>query len=102
MLSRRSLLTGLFASVALVPLAAVDEAAADVRVRMAPPAPRREVRPPPRRGYVWVPGYWEWRRGRFTWVEGRFERERRGQRWREPRWVRRGGEWQFTPGGWGR
>ena len=26
--------------------------------------------PPPRRGYVWVPGHWAWRRGRYVWVRG--------------------------------
>jgi len=101
MLSRRMLLAGLFASVAAAPFASLDEAEAqEIRLRVGPPAPRRERRPPPRRGFVWVPGHWEWRRGRYVWVDGRWERERRGQRWRDARWVRRRGEWVFVPGGW--
>lgn len=100
MLSRRMLLTGLLASAVFGPLATADKAAADITVRIGPPPPRREARPAPRRGQVWVPGHWEWRRGRYVWVAGNWERERRGQRRREARWVRRGREWVFVPGGW--
>ena len=35
-----------------------------------PPPPRVERVPPPRRGYVWAPGHWEWRRGGHVWVRG--------------------------------
>src|SRR6478672_7023287 len=45
-----------------------------VRVRVAPPAARVEVRvaaPSPR--HVWIPGYWEWQGGRHVWIVGRWE-----------------------------
>nr|WP_246374516.1 hypothetical protein [Pseudochelatococcus contaminans] len=69
-----------------------------------PPAPRRERRPPPRRGHVWVPGYWSWdnRRRSHVWVSGQWVRERPGYRHRDPRWVQRGNQWTFDPGGWHR
>lgn len=38
-------------------------ALAAVYVDVAPPSPREEVIPTPRHGYVWAPGYWDWRNG---------------------------------------
>ncbi|RQH04389.1 OmpA family protein [Paraburkholderia dinghuensis] len=35
-----------------------------------PPAPRREIVPPPRFGHVWVRGQWVWQHGRYVWVPG--------------------------------
>ena len=42
-------------------------AAAEIYVNIAPPAPRYEVVPAPRVGYVWVPGFWDWRGNRHVW-----------------------------------
>ncbi len=55
-------------------------ASADVGVYLdvAPPPPRHEYVPAPRHGFVWDPGYWEWRHGRYVWVEGHWIRELRG------------------------
>jgi len=33
----------------------------DFYVNVAPPPVRYEVAPAPRAGYVWVPGFWDWR-----------------------------------------
>ncbi len=41
-----------------------------VDVRVAPPPPRDEAIPVIRPGYVWVPGYWDWRGHRHVWVNG--------------------------------
>src|SRR5262245_9298433 len=42
-----------------------------VRVRMAPPPMRVEVRPmAPSPRHVWAPGYWQWRGGRHVWMAG--------------------------------
>lgn len=103
MLSRRSLLTAL-ASLAAAPLALVatgDDAGAQARPHGAPPAARREVRPPPKRGYTWVPGHWTWdaRRG-WVWNAGYFERNRVGFRLTGPRWVLRRGQWVYEPVRW--
>ncbi|MFG1424225.1 YXWGXW repeat-containing protein [Roseixanthobacter liquoris] len=112
MLSRRSFLRSLMAGAA-VPLASLA-AAPDAQAQQwqipnrrspnfnGPPAPRSEARPPARRGYVWVPGYWMWssRSRSYVWVAGRWERARPGFRHVGPQWVLRGGEWVFIPGRW--
>jgi hypothetical protein len=55
---RKILLAALIgASFAGVPLASF----AQVTVRIAPPPPRQEAIPAPRRGMVWAPGHWEGR-----------------------------------------
>jgi hypothetical protein len=87
------------ASFASVPLASV---ARTVIVREAPPEPRQEAVPAPRRGYVWAPGHWEWRGNRHVWVNGHFLRARRGQHWEAERWVQRDGRWEMRPGRWAR
>jgi hypothetical protein len=70
-------------------------------VSVAPPAPRHEVVPGPRAGWVWAPGHYVWRGNEYSWVEGSWMRERNGYEYREPRWVQRGnGEWQLVGGNW--
>ena len=51
---------------------------------------RVEEVPPPRAGYVWAPGFWEWRGGRHVWVGGHWIGERRGYHWVPDRWEQRG------------
>ncbi|MGH9442982.1 MAG: YXWGXW repeat-containing protein [Thermoanaerobaculia bacterium] len=81
---------------------AAPAGAAPVVIRIAPPAPRREViigRPSPR--HAWVPGYWRWSgrdyvwvggawqlppRPRAAWVPGRYRRVRGGRIWIEGHW----------------
>src|SRR5262249_40884517 len=73
-----------------------------VRVRVAPPARRVEVRvaaPSPR--HVWIRGYWLWEGGHHVWIAGHWEVPPMvGQVWVEPQWVQEGGEWVFYPGHW--
>ena len=71
-----------------------------IDVGVPPPAPVVEVVPPPRRDYVWIPGYWAWQEGRHVWVRGFWERERPGWVRVPPRWEERGGRWHWDPGGW--
>jgi hypothetical protein len=92
---------GLTLSGALMLLsAACAENTVDIRVGVAPPAPRVEYRAAPRRGHVWLPGYWAWEHGRYVWFAGHWERERRGYRYVERRWELVAGEWHFLPGYW--
>jgi hypothetical protein len=77
-------------------------AEAQVIVRVAPPEPRVEPMPPPRRGQVWVAGYWDWNGRRYVWRPGRWMPARRGYHWREDRWVERNGGWVRERGGWAR
>jgi hypothetical protein len=85
---------------ALAPLPA--PAAVGVYLDVAPPAPRHEVIPAPRHGYVWEPGFWDWRHGRYVWQPGYWVRERRGMYWHPSRWEYRDGRWVLERGGWHR
>ena len=96
---RKTIIAALFASSAAVfSLPAVSAIYVDV----APPALRHEVVPAPRAGYVWVPGYWDWRGHRHVWIRGHFERERHGYYWHPNRWVEREGRWSLERGRWDR
>lgn len=76
-------------------------ASADVFVRVAPPPPREEVVPAERHGYVWAPGYWDWRGHRYVWVSGHYVRARSGYVYMGPRWVEHNGGWRMERGHWG-
>jgi len=81
---------------------AAGAANAQVYVRIGPPAPRVERRPPPPtrrhvwvdgfyrwdgRAYVWAPGYWAVPpRARARWVPGHWAHRRRGYYWIDGRW----------------
>jgi hypothetical protein len=99
---KRRLLLGALAtaSIGVLPV----QAAADVGlfVDIAPPASRYEVVPAPRAGYVWVPGYWDWRGNHHVWTRGHWERERHGYYWHPNRWEERDGRWAFERGRWDR
>jgi hypothetical protein len=72
-------------------------------ISVAPPAPMHEAVPPPRRGYVWAPGHYEWRNSQYLWIPGHWLQARSGYEYREPRWVQRGnGEWYLVGGNWER
>ena len=97
----RKLLLGAVASASIgfLPLPA---AAAEFFVDVAPPALRHEVVPTARSGYVWVPGYWDWRANRHVWAKGHWERERRGYYYHPNRWEQRDGRWVLQKGRWDR
>ena len=71
-------------------------------IDVAPPTPRVERVPEMRRGYVWVPGYWNWAGHRHVWVRGNSIRERRGWTYANPQWAQRDGRWEFRRGAWAR
>ncbi len=81
---------------------AVPAASAVVIVREAPPAPRVERVPNARRGYVWAPGHWEFKRNRHVWVKGAWLRDRKGYVYNAPTWEERDGRWQMQRGNWAR
>lgn len=98
--------SALAAAITLVSLGAAtlpaQAAPPAIVVQIAPPPPRMEPVPSPRRGMVWVPGYWDWRGHRHVWVAGTWMRERPGYRYVQPAWVQRGGRWEMQRGGWAR
>ncbi|MDB5882713.1 MAG: hypothetical protein JWP43_2591 [Ramlibacter sp.] len=93
-----SLIATSFASAPVISSAATRA----IVITQAPPAPRQEVVPAPRRGYEWAPGYWAWRGGRHAWVAGHWVRERRGSHWVPEQWVERNGHWEMRSGRWER
>lgn len=72
----------------------------EIIVERAPPPPRDERVPAARRGYVWVPGYWDWRGNRHVWVRGSWARERHGYAYRPHQWVEHDGRWVLERGRW--
>ena len=71
-----------------------------VVVQKAPPALRREAVPAARRGYEWIPGYWNWSGRRYTWVKGHYEKVRRGYVYARPEWRQGDNGWTLQRGGW--
>lgn len=70
-------------------------AAPRVYVRVAPPAPRAEIRiAAPGAGYVWVGGFHRWDGAAYVWVPGRWVLPPR------PRAVYVAGHWRHARHGW--
>ena len=92
----------------VVPVAQADSVGVGVNLEIAPgapPAPRREMVPPPPAGQaeriVWVHGRWRWEHGGWVWMPGRYiERPRREARWEEGHWDHRPNGWVWVEGGW--
>ena len=99
-MQKRKLLAALVvSSIGVIPVAA---SAAAIIVTEAPPAPRHEVVPAARHGYVWAPGYWDHRHGHYVWVEGHWVKEKHGMYWHPNRWEQRDGHWVMEGGRWDR
>ena len=75
---------------------------AQVVVRIGPPAPIVERRPPPpERGFVWIDGYHRWDGERYVWVGGRWDRPPHHHAvWVPHHWVHRHGGWVLVEGHW--
>ncbi len=99
---KQLVLCGLVAvsSVTVLPMSA--QAAVNLDIRVAPPAPRVEVVPAPRAGYVWAPGYWRWHGHQHVWTGGHWIHERRGYHWVPERWEAAGSNYRFHRGYWAR
>jgi WXXGXW repeat (2 copies) len=102
--SRKALLLGLLvaASAGALPSIASAGVAVGIDIDVAPPPVRVEAVPPARVGYVWAPGFWEWRDHAHVWVPGHWIGERRGYHWVPDRWDQRGPHWHHEPGHWER
>ena len=97
----RKLIVGSLLAAALggIALPAAARTNVDFFVNIAPPPVYREYVPAPRVGFVWAPGYWDWRHGRYYWVAGHWSRHRPGYYYEPVRWVHRGGRY-YRAGGW--
>jgi hypothetical protein len=85
---------------AWLPLPSMAQTGFNVVINSAPPAPRFESVPAPRRGYVWAPGYWNWEGNRHIWLAGHWEPERNGYQYQSGGWIRDGGGYRLRSGGW--
>lgn len=81
---------------------ATAQAQVSVSVQFGPPAPVYERVPAPRPGYVWAPGHYEYKRGRYAWAGGRWMSARPGYAYHAPNWVERNGRWYYSQGRWDR
>ena len=94
---KKTALAMLFA-LALLPAAVM----AQVEIRVAPPPPIVETRPPaPERGMVWIDGYHRWDGNRYVWTPGRWDRPPHpGAHWVAHRWRHEHGHWVLVEGHW--
>ena len=89
--------------VVLAGLAATPASArVDVVIGVAPPAPIVETVPGPRVGFVWAPGFWEWRGHDHVWVAGHWIHEHPGYHWVADRWDHDGDRFRHVRGHWER
>jgi YXWGXW repeat-containing protein len=101
MRTQKLVLAGLVAAVlGSISIPAAARTNVDLYVNIAPPAPRYEVVPAPRIGFVWVPGYWDWRGHRHVWIVGHYARHRPGYYYAPARYVEHEGRWRYYAPGW--
>ena len=98
----KKLILGSLVAATLAASAMPAAARTDIVVNVAPPPLRYEVVPAPRVGYVWVPGYWDWRRHRHVWVAGHWTRHRHGYVYAPAAWVERDNRWYYRGPRWDR
>ncbi len=72
----------------------------DHEITTAPPPVIVEAVPPPRVGFVWLPGFWGWQGMHHVWIPGHWSNERPGYIWVGQRWGRYGHGWHFYDGHW--
>jgi hypothetical protein len=100
MTTRKLRLASLWLTAAAAIAPAVSPGGVVVDINVAPPPPQVEVVPAPRAGFVWAPGYWDWRGHNHVWVQGHWLRERAGYHWVPDRWVQHGNHWHHEVGHW--
>eukprot|EP01034_Spumella_vulgaris_P035213 gene35213-43412_t len=89
-------------SAAFAPMPASAQVDVNLVIGTAPPPLRYESLPPPRHGYVWAPGFWNWNGHRHVWVAGHWLRERPGYYYTQPQWIQSNGHWVRHEGRWDR
>ena len=97
-----ALAVGATTGASYAPPASAAQVSVGISVGVPPPPPRYVRVPPPRRGYVWAPGYWRWEphARRHVWVGGYWVRARPGYRYVPEHWVHHGRDWRFERGHW--
>lgn len=91
----------LLSTTAVVPIQAMAQhTSVSINIGTAPPPLRYERMPPPRHGYVWAPGYWNWNGYQHVWAQGHWVRARPGYAYQRPQWRQDHGHWNLHQGGW--
>jgi WXXGXW repeat (2 copies) len=98
--SRQALFVGLCMAASALAAPTIASAGISVDIDVAPPPIRVEAVPEARVGYVWAPGYWDYRGHDHFWVGGRYIAERKGYRYVPDRWEQHGQHWHHEPGHW--
>jgi hypothetical protein len=75
-------------------------AGAEIVTDAPPPPDRVEHAPPPRDGYVWGAGHWEWNGRSYVWIFGTWIPERRAAHRVVARWEQVGTQWHCVAGHW--
>jgi WXXGXW repeat (2 copies) len=101
----RTVLGGLFltstlAGIGAVQIPSLSFAATEIVTDSPPPPDRVEHAPPPRDGYVWGAGHWEWNGRSYVWVSGTWIVGRRAAHWVGDRWEQTGAQWHYVAGHW--
>ncbi len=99
---KKQVLTAVFATA--LGFSSLAPAQIAVGIRVGPPAPRHEVRPPlPRehRDWVWRAGYYRHDGRDFVWVPGEYVAPPHPHaRWTAGRWERHNGNYVWVEGRW--
>jgi hypothetical protein len=98
---RETLIVSALAAAALA-APGLAQARTDFSISVGPPAPIYEPAPPPRVGYIWAPGYWDWNGHRHVWHRGYWQHQRHGYRWEPHHWAQHGDHWTLERGRWSR
>jgi hypothetical protein len=77
-----------------------NAASVNFELNVAPPPPQHEEVPPPREGYTWAQGYWDYDNGKHTWRQGHWEKDHPGERWANGGWNEHDGKWELERGHW--
>jgi hypothetical protein len=85
---------------ALIPLQANAQVGVSVVIGNRPPPVRYEPVPPPRAGYIWAPGYWNWDGRRHIWAGGHWEQVHNYREYRPAQWRHGQRGWELDRGGW--
>ena len=102
MLTKKLLVSALIAAGAIGAVATPLTSVAQIYLQIAPPAPRYEVVPAPREGYVWSNGHWGYDGRQHSWTEGSWQASRPGYSYYQPRWVENNGRWGYEASRWDR
>jgi len=97
----RNWILGSMLTAAAIATPAVTQArTVEYEINIAPPAPRVDVVPAPREGFIYEPGYWGYDGRQYVWVDGQFIARREGHTYTPHVFERRGEHWMFRGGHW--